>query len=111
MPTPTMRSTPNTTKMIADLWMRNQPRVAERIAVLDRATTAAATGSLTPDLLEQATNIAHMLAGSLGMFGFNEGTRLARELEQHLEARMPEADHLLTLLAQLRHEVCPAYAA
>ncbi|ASC70240.1 two-component system response regulator/CreB family protein [Halomicronema hongdechloris C2206] len=41
---------------------------------------------------------AHKLAGSLGCFGFPEGTQIARTLEQSLAAESPLADATLTQL-------------
>ena|ERR1700679_2598052 len=92
----------STQRLIANLWQRNQPQTLDRLALLDRAAAAAAAEQLTPELREEATSVAHKLAGSLGMFGFPDGTRLARELELHLGSAT--LDHAtLTLLAnQLR---------
>ena len=85
-------------KMIAALWQRSQPQVLERLALLDRA----ATEPLKPRLRQDAVATAHKLAGTLGMFGFHEGTRLAREFEQHLETPSPDPAHLAALATELR---------
>ena len=90
-------------KMIASLWERNQPQVLERLALLDQA----ATEPLTAPLKQEAAAIAHKLAGSVGMFGFHEGTRVARELEQHLETESPNPAHIKTLTAALREALFP----
>jgi HPt (histidine-containing phosphotransfer) domain-containing protein len=74
----------STQNLIANLWLRNRPQTLARLALLDRAAAAAAAHSLTPELRGEATSVAHKFAGSLGMFGFHDGTRLARELELHL---------------------------
>jgi HPt (histidine-containing phosphotransfer) domain-containing protein len=96
-----------TQKQIAALWQRNQPRVLERLATLDQAAAASDSGDLTPELQLEAAGIAHKLAGSLGMFGFHEGTRKARELEQHLEAPAVRPTTLTTLAAELRQSLFP----
>jgi HPt (histidine-containing phosphotransfer) domain-containing protein len=83
---------------ISALWQRNRPLFQERLALLDRA----AAGPLTPALRGEAIAIAHKLAGSLGMFGFHDGTRIARELEAHLESPAPDTATLTTLTAELR---------
>ena len=92
-----------THKAIAALWQRNQPQLLERLAILDRAAVAPA---LTPGEREEAVSTAHKLAGSLGMFGFHEGTRIARELEQKLETA--SEDGILPILtAELRAALFP----
>ena len=83
---------------IAALWQRNQPQTLSRLDLLDQA----ATGPLTPALRGEAIAIAHKFAGSLGMFGFHEGTRIARDLEAHLESPTPDATTLASLTAELR---------
>ena len=94
----------STHKLIAALWHRNQPQVLERLALLDQAATAL----LTPELRQQAHATAHKLAGSLGMFGFHEGTRLAREIEQHLESTTPDPSHIAILTIELRPTLFPS---
>ena len=91
----------------AKLWVKVQPIVEERIAVLDRASAAAAQGALPEDLRVEARNSAHKLAGALGMYGFDEGTRVARELEQLLDAGSPDPARLSPLVAELRASVVP----
>ena len=97
----------STQKMIAALWQRNQPQVLERLALLDRA----AAEPLTPQLRQEAIATAHKLAGTLGMFGFHEGTRLARDFEQHLETPTPDPTHLASLATELRQTLFPANPA
>ncbi len=92
-----------TQMMIAALWQRNQPQVLERLALLDRA----ATEPLNPALQQEAAATAHKLAGSLGMFGFHEGTRLARELEHLLETDSPDQAQLAPLTSALRQTLFP----
>ena len=93
-----------TQNMIAALWQRSQPQVLQRLALLDQA----ATEPLTPSLQQEAAATAHKLAGSLGMFGFPEGTRIARELEQLLEADSPNPIQLKSLTTALRQTLFPA---
>ena len=93
-----------TQMMIAALWERNQPQVLERLALLDRA----AAGPLAQPFQQEAAATAHKLAGSLGMFGFHEGTRLARELELLLETDSPDPAQLTPLTTALRQTLFPA---
>ena len=70
-----------TAALLAKLWVKIQPLVEERLAALDQAAAAAAAGTLADELRKEAAGDAHKLAGSLGMYGYDEGTRVARELE------------------------------
>jgi HPt (histidine-containing phosphotransfer) domain-containing protein len=96
-----------TAALLAKLWVKIQPIVEERLVVLDRAAAAANQGALTDDLRIEARNAAHKLAGSLGMYGFDEGTRVSRELEQVLDAGAPDAARLSALVTELRGAVVP----
>jgi HPt (histidine-containing phosphotransfer) domain-containing protein len=64
------------------LWNRFLPEIEERVAIIERAAAAIEAGSLTPELRRQAIAAAHKLAGTLGTFGLEEGTKVAREAEQ-----------------------------
>jgi HPt (histidine-containing phosphotransfer) domain-containing protein len=96
-----------TTALLQKLWVKIQPVVEERIAVLDRASEAAAAGSLNDGLRKDAQSSAHKLAGALGMYGFDEGTRIARELEGLLDGGAPDAKQLSELVAELRVAIVP----
>ncbi len=67
------------------MWAKFLPDLEERVATLEIAAAAAAQGSLTPEICEQASSAAHKLAGVLGTFGLDEGTELAREAESFYE--------------------------
>ena len=97
----------STQKLIEALWQRNQAQVLERLDLLDHFASAAANQTLNPALQDEATSVAHKLAGSLGMFGFHEGTQLARELEQHIESPHLDPTRLRVLASQLRGSLFP----
>ena len=88
---------------LAAIWQRQQPQVLERLAQLE----AAAANPRSEALQKEAAATAHKLAGMLGMFGFAHGTDIARELEQHLESAIPDADTLIDLTRRLREAVFP----
>ena len=67
-----------------DLWERYGGLMAQRLAVLQEATTAIQVGDLTLELRQRASQAAHKLAGVLGMFEREVGTLLGREIEQIL---------------------------
>jgi len=95
-----------TRALLADLWRRNRPVIEERLATLDNA--AAAPDPMPEDLLAAALDVAHKLSGSLGMFGFDQGTVIARELEQLLSNPRPDTSRIADLSKQLRLILLPA---
>ena len=90
--------------LLANLWQRNRPVIEERLAVLDRA---AAADPVLEEMRTAALEVSHKLSGSLGMFGFEQGTLLARELEALLDTPCPEALRLAELTRQLRAVILP----
>ncbi len=93
-----------TALLLADLWSRNKPVIEGRLDVLERA----AVGPLSDEMRLEAHGVAHKLAGSLGMFGFAEGTNLARELELLLESPSPQAAEIARMARELRSIIFPA---
>lgn len=88
-----------TASLLAALWLRNRPVVEERMAKLDHA---AATFPLREESRTEAVISAHKLAGSLGMYGYEEGTRIAREIELLLDSEALDRARLRRLIAELR---------
>ena len=86
---PAVEVTDPTPALLAALWQRNLPLLLERLDCLDRAAHELQSGSLSNTQLEEITSIAHKLAGSLGMFGYHQGTLVARELEHLLDTIQP----------------------
>lgn len=74
---------------IAKAWEVHQDTMQERLTVLEAAVAALNGGQLSPELQHAGRSQAHKLAGSLGCFGFAEGSRLARKLEQLLQLDVP----------------------
>jgi HPt (histidine-containing phosphotransfer) domain-containing protein len=81
--------------VLAELWKKNLPVIHERLDLLDKFGTAAASGKLDEPTRIEALNIAHKLAGSLGMYGYQQGTEVASKMERILKSPTPET--LLTL--------------
>jgi HPt (histidine-containing phosphotransfer) domain-containing protein len=90
------------TRLIASLWERNRGQVEERLSLLESAAAANSQGDMGEELRNAAREIAHKLAGSLGMFGFPLGSELARQLELMFEHGDPDPEVLTELTAQLR---------
>lgn len=64
------------------LWQQHLGSMQERLGLIEQATVAAIAQTLTAPMQQQAAQAAHKLAGVLGMFGKDEGTHLARQIEQ-----------------------------
>jgi CheY-like chemotaxis protein len=71
------------------LWDRSRPTIAERFVVVERCVVAWSKGQADAALVAAARQEAHRLAGSLSIFGFADGARQARELEQLLRVEPP----------------------
>jgi HPt (histidine-containing phosphotransfer) domain-containing protein len=96
-----------TASLLAAVWQRNRGLVEERLLLLDHAAAMAEAGTLTDGLRREACSVAHKLAGSLGMYGYDEGTRIAREMEVLLGEAAPDAVLLGDLVRQLRKAIFP----
>jgi HPt (histidine-containing phosphotransfer) domain-containing protein len=81
--------------ILDQLWKKNLPTIRERLDLLDQFGSAAAAGTLDEATRVEALNIAHKLAGSLGMYGYQQGTEVASKMERILKTPTPET--LLTL--------------
>ncbi|MDX2213934.1 MAG: response regulator [Oculatellaceae cyanobacterium bins.114] len=96
---------------IAGVWDRHKDRVSQQITVIEQAAIALTQGTLDQELHQQSHQEAHSLAGSLGTFGFAQGSELARQIEGLLkpEKRLKRSNinTLQNLVEQLRHQVDP----
>jgi len=98
-----------TKALLAQLWQRNRPLLLERLDSIDAAATAALTETLRAELRAQAASNAHKLSGSLGMFGYTNGTMIAREIEALLEVLpIQDPQRLYDLSKALRATLFPA---
>lgn len=88
--------------VLSNLWERNLPMLQRRLDILDQAAAAAASGALPQTSQAEALEVAHNLSGSLGMFGYQRGTEIARQIEQILKAPTPAT---LTQLAALTRDL------
>src|SRR5271168_1380273 len=93
---------PEMARLIQELWEGNQVQVQDRLQLLDRAAAANGRGELGAELRGEAREIAHKLAGSLGMFGFPRGSEIARRLEMLFESERADSELMAELTVQLR---------
>jgi HPt (histidine-containing phosphotransfer) domain-containing protein len=95
-----------TAEALRSVWERQRDRVNGLIGVIEQAVCALAEGSLDTNLQADAERAAHMLAGSVGMFGFIDASMAARGLEAELAHPTAERTAaLLALLERLRRGV------
>ncbi len=94
---------------LSQIWEKFKDKIFARVDILEQAATDLLEGTLSDDRRRQAEREAHKLAGSVGTFGFIRGSRLAREMEQMLEAGKPlgsnEALQLSEMVVALRAEL------
>ncbi|MDX2100085.1 MAG: response regulator [Leptolyngbyaceae cyanobacterium bins.59] len=75
---------------IAGVWDRFKDRIFAQVDGLEQAAATLNTGRLlSSELYQQAEQDAHTLAGSLATFGFPEGSKIARKIEQMLRDHAP----------------------
>ena len=96
-----------TASLLATLWLKVRPMVEERMGLLEAAAMAAANGTLGEAQRAEAVSTAHKLAGSLGMYGYDEGTDAARKIEVLLADAATDAGRFRELNAELRRAVFP----
>jgi HPt (histidine-containing phosphotransfer) domain-containing protein len=85
--------------LLAQLWQKNLPTIRERLDLMDKFSSAAASGTLDEPTRLEALGIAHKLAGSLGMYGYPQGTEVASKMERILKCPTPETLSTLSTLA------------
>ncbi len=94
------------------VWQRVKNKLDSRVAAIEKATDALLNNNLADKLRQQAITAAHKLAGSLGMFDVDEGSRLAKEIQQILQYSQPlnreQKQHLSELLVAMRQELARA---
>ena len=90
-------------------WEKYRHKSNQQLVTLASAMKALTEGNLSPSDRQEAGLIAHSLAGNLGLFGFERGSQLARELEQILQTDVSqETEGMLgfeTILNSLRQEL------
>jgi chemotaxis protein histidine kinase CheA len=93
-------------ELLRSVWQQRRGLVRNRVDTVAAAVRALEAGSLTPRVRDEAQRAAHMLAGSLGMFGRLPASRAARDLEHELERPTPRrVPVLMAQLSRLRQAV------
>lgn len=98
-----------TLSAIGGVWHQFKDKISDRIAIIEQATTDLLQETLTSELRAAAEQQAHILAGSLGTFGFGEASRLARKIERIFhgssDIALDKAISLSKLVTTLRQEI------
>jgi DNA-binding response OmpR family regulator/HPt (histidine-containing phosphotransfer) domain-containing protein len=76
---------------VRDTWQRTKGLNLERIALLEQVVRSLKSGTCAESLQQQGLQNAHKLAGSLGTFGFEASSQLARQIEVLLTQADPAA--------------------
>jgi len=96
-------------KMLAKAWKEHKQTSLDHLNLLAETAVTAEKGALNANSQDRARRAAHSLAGTLGTFGFAEGSRLARELEHLLQADFPlkasQVPVFKALVMALRREI------
>ncbi|HEY9671494.1 MAG TPA: response regulator, partial [Waterburya sp.] len=94
--------------VVQQMWGNFKESLRSHIVLFERAIAQISTGTLDSELRSSAKAEAHRLIGSLGSFGLPEGSELARQIEQLLEAEslgQNEARRLEELVGRLKQTV------
>lgn len=91
-----------------DTWKTTRPKSLEQIAVLWQATVNLQTSQLTSTQQNQAKQVAHTLAGTIGIFGLTKAMHAARQLEHWLKQEPLQPKHvpiIQALVIALQQEI------
>ena len=93
---------------ITQIWSKFKDLAFERLADLENLAVALVENRLTTELQEEARSSAHKLAGSLGCFGFPEGSRIAKQIEKLLwnsSIKQNDFEQIIRLTKSLNNEL------
>ena len=88
---------------LGKVWLNSRPEALGRVATIERFVENLRSGTPDQDSREKALAAAHRLSGSLGMFGFNDASSCAEEIEALLgDGPMPDGEMIVNLVERLR---------
>lgn len=94
--------------VVQQMWGNFKENLSSQMVPFEQAIAQISTGTLDRELCSSAKAEAHRLIGSLGSFGLPEGSEIARQIEQLLEAEslgQNEAQRLEELVGRLKQAV------
>ncbi|WP_088889901.1 response regulator [Leptolyngbya ohadii] len=95
-------------KAIAKVLDKYQNTFRERVAALEQVRAAIQTGSLALAQQQSLAQEAHRLAGTLGSFGYERGSHVAKSLEKLLEQyplALVQVSQINSLISELTQEL------
>ncbi|MBL1178437.1 response regulator [Pantanalinema sp. GBBB05] len=105
-PTPESTIQQQTRERLAIVWEKYRGLSCDRLKTLENATAMWLANPLSNEQRQKAREVAHKLAGALGIFGFLEGSGYAREIEEIylVGGRLdrPRSRRLVRLLKRLK---------
>lgn len=85
------------------VWFNSRPEALARLATLEHFTENLRSGAADQESRQKALAAAHRLSGSLGMFGLNDASSCAAEIEALLDAEpAPDVAMAASLVGRLR---------
>lgn len=69
---------------LGEIWSKFKDLAFQRVADLENLVSAGVEEGITSEIKAKARDSAHKLAGSLGCYGFAEGSRIAKKIEKLL---------------------------
>ena len=93
---------------IALAWSKFRDVAFQRLAILENLALNLEESQFSPELQIEAKSSAHKLAGSLGGFGFPEGSKIAKQIENLLEHNLvdrTEIKQVTKLIKSLKLEL------
>ncbi|MBD2604612.1 response regulator [Scytonema hofmannii FACHB-248] len=92
---------------VNNIWQRSKESFTSQLVLFEQVVAALMTDTLSRQIQDTAKLEAHKMAGSLGSFGFNEGSRLAHQIEELLESEAigQQATQLQQLVSLLQQEL------
>jgi diguanylate cyclase (GGDEF)-like protein len=94
---------------VAQIWQSTKFHSIGHITMLEHTLSSLSAGNLSDELARMAAQAAHKLVGSLGMFGFQDGSQLARQVEllfqMTIALDLEQISQLKDLISELRHVV------
>ena len=77
---------PKRSATIAQIWSNFKDLAFKRLSDLENYAVTSVESRSTPAIYDRAKSSAHKLAGSLGCFGFPQGSKIAQQIEQLLNS-------------------------
>ena len=95
--------------VMLELWERFKASFETQLDVLDQVVGALQAGNVAADLQQEAKQTVHKLVGSLGVYGFPNGSVLARQIEDLLHPDLAleaaEIQQMAQWVRALRQEI------